>query len=495
MDDSYFYSFPTGYRFRPTHEDLIFHYLMKKVKGEPLPPHRIFDVDLYRYHPEDLTGNYKLINEDAWYFFTSRDRKYPNGSRPNRSAGDGSWKPTGIPIRIGQFDEYTGWRRSLDYYEGPHKGEKSKRTKWKMIEYTVKIEANALPNNTSVGNGMQLDKWVLCKVYEKVTSKKDEDDNNTQNTQSDQRNSSTSPSVSNHDSSPRIIPNSLDVHGNQLEATTSTTLNHTHVYHKPPQIRRSNPFLGSTFNFYNQSYHNMIDSSPRVVPNSFDVHGNHLQATTSTTLNRSHAYHEPLLGSTCNFSNQSNYNMIDSSPKVVPNSLDVHGNHLQAITSTTLNRSHAYYEPLLGSTCNFSNQSNYNMIDSSPRVPTHVREDDPLLEVHEINTLGSRQEQQDDLSKMTPVATSSHKLPTHARKYEPLLPEVHEDDTFGSKQKQQDYLPETGDIINDWVLSDSSDFDMINLDSSDWLFSDSDFDTIDLDFSDILDEDNHKPNT
>ena len=68
----------------------------------------------------------------------------------------------------------------------------------------------------------QLDKWVLCKVYEKVTSKKNED-NNTQNTQSDQRNSSTSPSVSNHDSSPRIIPNSLDVHGNQLEATTSTT--------------------------------------------------------------------------------------------------------------------------------------------------------------------------------------------------------------------------------------------------------------------------------
>ena len=411
----------------------------------------------------------------------------------------------------------------------------------------------------------QLDKWVLCKVYEKVTGKKDEDDNNTQNTQSDQRNSSPSPSVSNHDSSPRIIPNSLDVHRNQLEATTSTTLNHTHVYHKPPQIQRSNPFLGSTYNFSNQSNYNMIDSSPRVVPNSLDVHGNHLQATTSTTLNHTHAYYEPLLGSTCNFSNQSNYNMIDSSPRVVPNSLDVHGNHLQATISTTLNHTHAYYEPLLGSTCNFSNQSNYNMIDflpivvpnsldvhknhleattsttlnhahvyyeplqtqhfnsfwgstnnfpnqspvdynmkmttlnhtamsSSSKQPTHVREDDPRLEVHEINTLGSMQEQQDDLSKMTPMATSSHKLPTHAREYEPLLPEVHEDGTFGSKQKQQDYLPETGDIINDLVLSDS-DFDTINLDSSDWLFSDSDFDMIDLDFSDILDEDNHKPNT
>ena len=307
----------------------------------------------------------------------------------------------------------------------------------------------------------QLDKWVLCKVYEKVTSKKDEDDNNTQNTQSDQRNSSTSPSVSNHDSSPRIIPNSLDVHGNQLEATTSTTLNHTHVYHKPPLIRRSNPFLGSTCNFYNQSYYNMIDSSPRVVPNSLDVHKNHLEATTSTTMNHAHVYYEPLQtqhfnsfwGSTNNFPNQSpvNYNM----------------------KMTTLN---------------------HTAMSSSSKQPTHVREDDPLLEVHEINTLGSKQEQQDDLSKMTPMATSSHKLPTHAREYEPLMPEVLEDDTFGSKQKQQDYLPETSDIINDWALSDS-DFDMINLDSSDWLFSDSDFDMIDLDFSDILDEDNHKPNT
>ena len=220
----------------------------------------------------------------------------------------------------------------------------------------------------------QLDKWVLCKVYEKVTGKKDEDDNNTHNTQSDQRNSSTSPSVSNHDSSPRIIPNSLDVHGNHLQATISTTLNHTH------------------------------------------------------------AYYEPLLGSTCNFSNQSNYNMIDFSPRVVPNSLDVHKNHLEATTSTTLNHAHVYYEPLQtqhfnsfwGSTNNFPNQSpvNYNMkmttlnhtaMSSSSKQPTHVREDDPRLEVHEINTLGSMQERQDDLSKMIPMATSSHKLPTHAR--------------------------------------------------------------------------------
>ena len=67
MDDSYFYSFPTGYRFRPTHEDLIFHYLMKKVKGEPSPPHRIFDVDLYQYHPEYLTSKYYSLYTTIYY--------------------------------------------------------------------------------------------------------------------------------------------------------------------------------------------------------------------------------------------------------------------------------------------------------------------------------------------------------------------------------------------------------------------------------------------
>jgi hypothetical protein len=32
---------------------------------------------------------------DEWYFFTPRDRKYPNGARPNRAAASGYWRQQG----------------------------------------------------------------------------------------------------------------------------------------------------------------------------------------------------------------------------------------------------------------------------------------------------------------------------------------------------------------------------------------------------------------
>lgn len=77
---------------------------------------------------------YKLVRQREWYFFTPRDRKYPNGDRPDRAAAGGYWKLTGanIPIQVGMI---RGSKKSLDYYEG--KPPKGKKTAWKMHEYNL----------------------------------------------------------------------------------------------------------------------------------------------------------------------------------------------------------------------------------------------------------------------------------------------------------------------------------------------------------------------
>ncbi|TXG58520.1 hypothetical protein EZV62_016349 [Acer yangbiense] len=51
---------PPGFRFHPSDEELIVHYLRKKVTSNPLPASIIADIDLYKYNPWDLPNNWVL---------------------------------------------------------------------------------------------------------------------------------------------------------------------------------------------------------------------------------------------------------------------------------------------------------------------------------------------------------------------------------------------------------------------------------------------------
>ena len=78
-----------------------------------------------------------LFGEDEWYFFTPRDRKYPNGLRPNRAASSGYWKATGTdkPILTSCLTKSIGVKKALVFYKGrPPKGVK---TDWIMHEYRL----------------------------------------------------------------------------------------------------------------------------------------------------------------------------------------------------------------------------------------------------------------------------------------------------------------------------------------------------------------------
>ncbi|KAK7285077.1 hypothetical protein RJT34_19835 [Clitoria ternatea] len=157
---------PPGFRFHPSDEELIVHYLRNKVTSSPLPASFIAEIDLYKYNPWELPGK-ALFGEDEWYFFTPRDRKYPNGVRPNRAAGSGYWKATGTdkPIFTSCGIKSIGVKKALVFYKGrPPRGSK---TDWIMHEYRLH---DSMVSNSKQKGSMRLDEWVLCRVRQKSSS-------------------------------------------------------------------------------------------------------------------------------------------------------------------------------------------------------------------------------------------------------------------------------------------------------------------------------------
>ncbi|CAA2947104.1 NAC transcription factor 29-like [Olea europaea subsp. europaea] len=170
-DDEYFESLPAGYRFKPTHDELIVHYLMKKINQEMLPRNKINVVNLYEFNPELLAHVYKSSGENEWLFFTPRSKKYKNGKRPNRAAGNGFWKASGADTLVKHNGVDVGSRKTLVYYTGkPPKGTK---TSWIMHEYTVN---NPPPVQQSSADDMKLDDWVLCRIRKNENRKRKRDD-------------------------------------------------------------------------------------------------------------------------------------------------------------------------------------------------------------------------------------------------------------------------------------------------------------------------------
>ena len=95
--------------------------------------------------------NRNAHREKQWYFFTLRERKYPNGTRPSRSVAhglDGYWKATSVDKAIISDGQVIGFRKALDFYDGNQSS--GIKTKWKMHEY--RLNQKSLPPNNSNGS-------------------------------------------------------------------------------------------------------------------------------------------------------------------------------------------------------------------------------------------------------------------------------------------------------------------------------------------------------
>ncbi|WOG97968.1 hypothetical protein DCAR_0417309 [Daucus carota subsp. sativus] len=168
---------PPGFRFHPTDEEIITHYLTHKVVNPSFTATAIGQVDLNKCEPWDLPKKAKM-GEKEWYFFCQRDRKYPTGMRTNRATETGYWKATGKDKEIyrkakGQMSSggLVGMKKTLVFYKGrAPKGEKSN---WVMHEFRLdgQFSYHNFPNKS-----VAKDEWVVCKVFHKnatMMNKKD----------------------------------------------------------------------------------------------------------------------------------------------------------------------------------------------------------------------------------------------------------------------------------------------------------------------------------
>nr|UBT01626.1 NAC transcription factor 22 [Litchi chinensis] len=131
-----------GYRFHPTPEELINHYLRKKRLDPDFSVQKIKEVNLYDYEPSELAGLLPVeADEPEWHFFCEPEYKYGNSKRVNRRTRGGNWKVTGKKRDVkDKHKRVIGWKITLVFYEGSGNSREA-RTNWVMHEYHIKDDS------------------------------------------------------------------------------------------------------------------------------------------------------------------------------------------------------------------------------------------------------------------------------------------------------------------------------------------------------------------
>ncbi|KAL9436091.1 hypothetical protein AB3S75_022205 [Citrus x aurantiifolia] len=146
---------PPGFRFYPSDEELVCHYLYKKIANEEVLKGTLVEIDLHTCEPWQLPEVAKL-NANEWYFFSFRDRKYATGFRTNRATTSGYWKATGKDRTVidPMTRELVGMRKTLVFYR--NRAPNGIKTGWIMHEF--RLETPHMPPKED---------WVLCRVFHK----------------------------------------------------------------------------------------------------------------------------------------------------------------------------------------------------------------------------------------------------------------------------------------------------------------------------------------
>lgn len=163
---------PPGFRFYPTDEELVVHFLHRKAGLLPCHPDVIPDLDLYPYDPWDLDGK-AMAEGNKWYFYSRRTQ--------SRITGNGYWKSLGLdePIFSRSSCNKVGIKKYFAFYIGePPEGVK---TNWVMQEFSLS-DSSSSSSGTSRSSSrrrsfskIDYSKWVICRVQERNCDNDDDD--------------------------------------------------------------------------------------------------------------------------------------------------------------------------------------------------------------------------------------------------------------------------------------------------------------------------------
>uniref|UniRef100_A0A2N9IJE7 NAC domain-containing protein n=1 Tax=Fagus sylvatica TaxID=28930 RepID=A0A2N9IJE7_FAGSY len=155
-------SLPLGFRFSPTDEELINHYLRLKNEGRDSEVQFIPEVDFNQYEPRELPELSVIKSDKQWFFFCE---KHKTALRANRAFDSGYWKVTGRDLHIKSRKSATGLigtKKILVFHTfvaPPH----GMRANWIMDEYDT-LPARRISQSTL----KRTDAFVLCRLVQTV---------------------------------------------------------------------------------------------------------------------------------------------------------------------------------------------------------------------------------------------------------------------------------------------------------------------------------------
>ncbi|KAL6126402.1 hypothetical protein ACLB2K_074451 [Fragaria x ananassa] len=170
------FTLPKGFRFQPSDEEMLSHYLLKKNQREdPEITAIIPEIDVTKHEPRDLPAlvfaRAENLNKEWFadspdmerYFFSPRVFKHSNSKSQStmidRTTGEDSWKKQGKDRRItgACSDKQIGGKRILTFYL-----ENKQKTDWVIHEYYL----------TKADSDEQIGDFVLCRLKDNRWKKK-----------------------------------------------------------------------------------------------------------------------------------------------------------------------------------------------------------------------------------------------------------------------------------------------------------------------------------